>query len=333
MYTDEDLDYAVKKGIFTGESVGEFRAQLSSTKNTPSVDEENFRLITGFNDIFVVIACMLLLFSSKWVLSTINESLGSLVFTVMAWGLAEFFVLRRKMALPAIVLLLSFVGGVFGLSLSLFHSLSETSLIVAAALAAIAAYFHWRRFKVPITVATGTAAAIGFLIASILSIFPGAKDWLDVILFICGVVTFVFAMYWDASDLNRTTRRSDVSFWLHLLSAPLIIHPVFSNLGILDGKESLSSMAIVIILYFLMTFVSVVVDRRAFMVSSLIYVLYALSSLLKVYGVVGYSFALTGVIIGSALLLLSAFWHPARTKLLALLSPSIQNHVPGINNN
>ena len=63
MYTDEDLDYAVKKGIFTGESVAEFRAQLSSSKNTPSVDEENFRLITGFNDIFVVIACMLLLFS------------------------------------------------------------------------------------------------------------------------------------------------------------------------------------------------------------------------------------------------------------------------------
>jgi hypothetical protein len=333
MYTDEDLDYAVKKGIFTGASVAEFRDHLSSSRNTPSVDEENFRLISGFNDIFVVIACLLLLFSSKWVLSSINESLGSLVFTGMAWGLAEFFVLRRKMALPAIVLLLSFVGGVFGLTLSLFHSLSETSFIVAAALSAIAAYFHWRRFRVPITVAAGSAAAIGFLVASILSVIPDAKDWLDVILFVCGVMTFVFAMCWDASDLDRTTRRSDVAFWLHLLSAPLIIHPVFSNLGILDGNEGLGSMAIVILLYFLMTFVSVVVDRRAFMVSSLIYVLYAISSILKVYGAVGYSFAVTGVIIGSALLLLSAFWHPARTRLVALLSPSIRSHVPGIINN
>jgi len=331
MYTDEDLDDAVKKGVFSDTSVAQFRAELSSSKNVSSVDEENFRLISGFNDIFVVIACLLLLFSSLWVVRGINESLGFLVFTLLAWGLAEFFVLKKKMALPAIVLLLSFVGGVFFFSYGVSSMWFETSTIFATALSAIAAYFHWRRFNVPITVAAGTAAIIGFLVALVGLIVPNAASWFLLALFICGVFAFLFAMYWDASDRSRVTRRSDVAFWLHLLSAPLIIHPVFSSLGILQGNESVSSMAVVIGLYLLMTFISVAIDRRAFMVSSLAYVLYALSKLLNVYGDVGYSFAATGVLIGAALLLLSALWHSTRAKLVVLLPASIQRYLPEIN--
>jgi hypothetical protein len=45
MYTDEDLNYAVEKGVFTVSSVEEFRSLLSMSKFSPSVDEENFRLI------------------------------------------------------------------------------------------------------------------------------------------------------------------------------------------------------------------------------------------------------------------------------------------------
>ncbi len=328
MYTDEDLDYAVKQGIFTDASVAEFRATLDSSKNTSSVDEENFSLISGFNDIFVVIACLLLLFSSLWAVQTVDDSFGLLVFCLLAWVLAEFFVRRRKLALPAIVLLLSFVGGVFALCLGLFQSTHGTAYIVASSVAAMAAYAHWLRFQVPITVAAGTAAAIGVLVSSVLSISPDAKEWLMTVFFICGVVAFSFAMYWDASDRSRTTRRSDVAFWLHLLSAPLIIHPVFSNLGILEGQESLGSMAIVLSLYLLMTFISVAVDRRAFMVSSLAYVVYAISNLLKVYGAVGHSFSLTGILIGAALLLLSAFWHSARVYVLAVLPPSVRRLLP-----
>jgi len=330
MYTDEDLDYAVKQGIFTDSSVAEFRTTVESLKNTSAVDEENFSLISGFNDIFVVIACMLLLFSSLWVVRATDENLALLMFSLLAWGLAEFFVRKRKLAFPAIVLLLSFVGGVFALCLNLIHPLSEVSLVVASLISAVAAYAHWRRFQVPITIAAGTAAIIGVLVFSVMSLFPTAEEWFLVALFFCGVGAFLFAMYWDASDRARTTRHSDVAFWLHLLSAPLIIHPVFSNLGIFEGVESLGSMAIVIGLYLLMTFISVAVDRRAFMVSSLVYVIYAISSLLKAYGAVGYSFSLTGVLIGAALLLLSAFWHAARAQVVTLLPSSVQRYVPEV---
>jgi hypothetical protein len=137
-------------------------------------------------------------------------------------------------------------------------------------------------------------------------------------------------MYWDASDRDRVTRRSDVAFWLHLLSAPLIIHPVFSNLGVLEGQESMGSMAVILSLYLLMTFISVAIDRRAFMVSSLMYVIYAISTLLEAYGAVGNSFSVTGVFIGAALLLLSAFWHSTRARVVELLPSSVQKYLPEV---
>jgi hypothetical protein len=330
MYTDEELNFAVEKDVFTATAVEEFRNLVSSSKNSASVDEENFRLIGGFNDIFIVIACFLLLFSSLWVLKSINASLGYMVFALLSWGLSEFFVLKRKMALPAIALLLSFIGGIFALSISFFSPPSGMAFVFASVISTIAAYCHWLRFNVPITVAVGTAAGVGVLISVTLTLFPDAKDWLLVILFICGLIAFLFAMYWDSSDTNRITRRADVAFWLHLLSAPLIIHPVFSSLGILNGNESLGSMAVVVGLYLLMTSVSIAIDRRAFMVSSLVYVLYALSSLIKTYGGVGYSFALTGVLMGCALLLLSAYWHPVRERLVTKLPGFVKVKLPKI---
>ena len=334
MYSDEDMNLAVDKGVFTEASVTEFRSLMSSLNNAPLVDEENFRLIGGFNDIFIVIACALLLFSSLLVLnySIDNNSWGLLVFTALSWLLAEFFVRKRRMALPAIALLFAFIGGIFSLSVSFFDVPSDSIFLAVLALSSIAAYVHWLRFKVPITVAVGTASAVGFLVTLTASVFPDARDWFLVALFICGSLSFVFAMVWDSSDTSRTTRRADVAFWLHLLSAPLIIHPIFSGLGVLKGNESLSSMTLVLVLYLLMTSISIAIDRRAFMVSSLVYVIYALSSLIQTYGGVGYSFALTGVFIGGGLLLLSAYWHRVRAQLVKALPDFVKTYIPAIKN-
>lgn len=328
MYSDEDLDLAVKKGVFTATSVDEFRELVASSKETSVVDEENFRLVGGFNDIFIVIACALLLFSSLWVVSPINESLGYLVFAALSWALSEVFVKRRKMALPAIVLLLTFVGGAFSFAGSLLAADSSYGVIFSTALATLAAYLHWRRFYVPITIAVGTGTGLALLGSTVMSVFPASADLFMVTTFLCGCIAFVLAMYWDAGDTSRRTRKSDVAFWLHLLSAPLIIHPIFSNLGVLEGNESLSNMLLIVLLYLLMTLVSISIDRRAFMVSSLMYVIYALVSLFEHYGGVGYSFAVTGIVMGASLLLLSFYWHTVRAIFVQKLPERIQHYLP-----
>ena len=111
MYTDDDIESAVEAGILTDDNATAFRGHVSERRGAPIVDDEHFRFITGFNDIFVVIACLLSLVSLAWIgADTVDGWVGGLLCVVAAWGLAEFFTRKRRMALPSIVLLVGFVG-------------------------------------------------------------------------------------------------------------------------------------------------------------------------------------------------------------------------------
>ncbi len=108
-----------------------------------------------------------------------------------------------------------------------------------------AAGIYWRRFHVPITVAAGAAAVAGLFLAIVIGIVqPGdAKSAENLILgfvLLLGIGVFLFAMWWDASDRTRTTRRSDVAFWLHLLAAPMIAHPIFTLIGLNRAPSALA---------------------------------------------------------------------------------------------
>jgi hypothetical protein len=143
-----------------------------------------------------------------------------------------------------------------------------------------------------------------------------------------GVGTFLFAMWWDSSDRTRTTRRSDVAFWLHLLAAPMIVHPIFTLLGLTSGHINVAEGLAVIALYIALGLTALAVDRRALLVSALAYVLYALDELFRQFGAVELNVALTALVIGSALLLLSAFWHQARAAIVRPLPASLRERLP-----
>jgi hypothetical protein len=139
---------------------------------------------------------------------------------------------------------------------------------------------------------------------------------------------FLLAMRWDSSDPRRETRRSDVAFWLHLLAAPMIVHPIFTLLGLTTGEASAGEAAVVILVYIVLGLAALAIDRRALLVSALAYVLYALNSLFREYGAVELSVALTALVIGSALLLLSAFWTNARRAVVRPLPDRLQARLP-----
>lgn len=330
MYSDDDLEQAVDKEIFSRGAVAQFRDFIAERDNTHAADEEDFRLITSFNDIFVVIACLLLLLSAGWVIQGTSAALSAAVVAALSWGLAEFFVRKRKMALPAIVLLVTFVANVFTAIVLLFGFPDEKGFMLAGLVATIAAWLHWTRFHVPITVAAGAATAVAFVLAGLIYMLPALRDHLNSLMFVGGIAIFLLAMVWDAKDPKRVSGRSDVAFWLHLTAAPLIVHPIFSNLGIFEGNQTPLDLGIVLMLYLVLTVISLVIDRRAFMVSSLIYVLAALTQLLDTYGLAGDSFAYVGVVIGLSLLLLSGFWHRARRVLVQALPDGWQRRLPEV---
>jgi hypothetical protein len=135
-------------------------------------------------------------------------------------------------------------------------------------------------------------------------------------------------MWWDSSDRARLTRRSDVAFWLHLLAAPMIIHPVFTLLGLNDGNATIGEGVVVILLYVALGLTALAIDRRALLVSALAYVLFALQALFREFGAVELNIALTALVIGSALLLLSAFWHQARSAIVTKLPDGLKARLP-----
>src|SRR5689334_15844165 len=345
MYSQQELDDAVAAGVITPEAADALRGYIETQRTTAIPDEEQFRLITGFNDIFVSIAAAILLFAVGWIGQSIGQSTGlfisdhgetgpsflaPLAVAATSWGLALFFTAKRRMALPSILLLLAFVGGVLVTTGFLLVEIigpdrfnGQSQLLgatvggISAAIAAVAAWIHWRRFHVPITVAAGAAAVAGIFVSAVVAIVqPGdSKSAMNLILgfvLLLGIGMFLFAMWWDASDRARLTRRSDVAFWLHLLAAPMIAHPIFTLLGVMNGNVGTGVGLLVVGLYILFGLTALAVDRRALLVSALAYVLYALTELFKRFGAVELNVALTALIIGSALLLLSAYWHQAR---------------------
>jgi uncharacterized integral membrane protein len=361
MYSQQELDDAVASGVISAEAADALRAHVEGQRSSVIADEEQFRLLTGFNDIFVSIAAAILLFAVGWIGQSIGQSAGLMIsehgeggpsfiaplaVAATAWPLALFFTARRRMALPSILLLLAFVGGVlmtsaFGLvqviGADRFNDNSQllpaTVGGISAAIAAAAAWLHWRRFHVPITVAAGAAAVAGLFLAVVVAIVqPGdtesAKNLILGFVLLLGIGVFLFAMWWDASDRTRTTRRADVAFWLHLLAAPMIAHPIFTLIGLNNGAVGTGEALLVVGLYVLFGLTALAIDRRALLVSALAYVLYALTELFKQFGAVELNVALTALIIGSALLLLSAYWHQARGLVVRRLPSNLQERLP-----
>lgn len=350
MYTEEDLRHAVASGAISAEAANALRNSVRGARDAPATDEENFRLINSFNDIFVTIAAVLLLVAMGGIGQVFTPGLdgpppvSGLLIAGAAWGMAEYFTRVRRMALPSIVLLLAFVGGVFEMLLgTVFMSFGGDNfernqvlaglLISGAALTtAGAAWLHWRRFMVPITVAAGSAALTGTVLALVVTAVGPENMGEQIIIplvFAAGLAVFGFAMRWDTSDRERQTRRSDVAFWLHLLAAPMIAHPLFHWLGVTGGENIGMGAAIgVLLVYVALGIVALAIDRRALLVSALAYVLAALTFLFDRFGAVELNVALTALVIGSALLTLSAFWSPIRRAVVVQLPGNLQQRLP-----
>src|SRR6476620_11527339 len=233
MYSQQELDDAVASGVIKAADADALRSYIEGQRSIAIPDEEQFRLLTGFNDIFVSIAAAILLVAVGWIGQWLGQSAGLIItdhgdtgtsflaplaVAATSWALPLFFTAKRRMALPSILLLLSFAGGVLTSTALLLvqiigperldspnQVLAATVGGVSAAVAAIAAWVHWRRFHVPITIAAGAAAVSGLFLAIVGGIInpQDAASGKNVILSfvrVLGVGVFLFAMWWDSSD-------------------------------------------------------------------------------------------------------------------------------------
>ena len=246
MYSQNDLDEAVASGALSAESATALRAFVERQRALPSVDEEHFRLITGFNDIFVSIAAAILLFAVGWIGQSIGRVDGPRRSTAMAparfaplavaataWGLALFFTAKRRMALPSILLLLAFVGGAvrgFGLRAGAGdrRGQSEPQCRCSAGFSppspqpspplarGCTGAVSRCRSRSPPALPRSPAIAVALLVSLIGTPIDEMRDIILGFVLLLGVGMFLFAMRWDSSD----PRADHAAQRCRLLAAP-----------------------------------------------------------------------------------------------------------------
>lgn len=341
MIRDEHIDAAVAQGIITSDQARRLRAlaegpTLLREELTADPDDERFRLIGGFNDVFVTIGVGLLVAALFALASVLEFRIGfAALAMIAAWALSEVFSRRMRLALPSIALAVMFAGAGSFLGVyagQILAGLSDDVLgtafpIFAGIGAAVAAFVHVRRFHVPVDWAI---VALGLSYAGAHAILLAAPGFSPALLYsLIGALIFAAAIRVDASDRERLTRRSDIAFWLHLVAAPMVVHRGLQLLvGNSDGMGTGQALAVLVV-FVLLGLVAIIIDRRALLVSGLTYAGVALGYLIS-QGVardMGLSLTLLGLAI--VVLGLSAGWRSLRRAILPLLPlGSLRNSIP-----
>ena len=105
-FTEQDLRDAVRDGAVPESAVDAFRSYMAS--RSTRVDEEEFHLFRGFNDVFVALASVLLFTGITWFTADLGVVATCLLVMAVAAALSEYFTLRKRLALSSIVYVLAF---------------------------------------------------------------------------------------------------------------------------------------------------------------------------------------------------------------------------------
>jgi hypothetical protein len=345
----DDLKSAVEAGVIDAAQAEKLKA-MSAAPNASApayadmalADEEHFRFLNGFNDVFLTIGVLLV--AGALVFAATPQFSGSVlgVMTLAAaifWILSEILVRRLRAVLPGIALSILFVAFAATAIVIQLHSrvdIQSTSdpwaelafwrypslLFSVPALAAAVAYYL--RFRLPFALALIALAAYGVFRSALHAYGVAEGADMPFIAFASGLVILAVAMAYDAQDLKRTTRFSDCAFWLHLVAAPLIVSPVITLIK-QSTADSGTTSSIVLMAVFALGLFALAIDRRALLVSSLLYFTVAVYDLLSrgsldtSTAMTTTSLVMTLALVGGFVLILGVFWHPLRQRLLPLV--------------
>lgn len=367
MIQNEDLEIAVTRGVISPTQAealtdiarariqaggGAVRTGTVASAGSPvqAGEEGHFRLLGGFNDVFLLIGSMLFVGGLAVAVSKYPEHLmwASGGAALVVWGLAEVLTARMRLTLPSIFLVIAFVaftslaGTVAFVNPRVIERLGANLALNAVTLGVwltciplVAALVHYWRFRVPFTMVLIAASLLAIVFAAM-----ARKDitwpliYLNHTLLAAGFCVFVAAMWYDMADVERTSRSSDNAFWLHMMAASLIVH---TTVGWLIGAGGPTVRAtgngvgagagMVFAAIAILALVSVIIDRRALLVSGLVYLAGALGYFIQR---LGHAPDVTAMLIlfsiGAFVLVLGVGWKPLRRLVMGILPGFIPRH-------
>lgn len=351
-------------------------ADVERSDAKPSVDDQ-MRLVGGGNDIFVTVGIILLFSGALFALQSVFAPGDNLIWVIMAissWLVAEIVTRQKRMRLSSTLLALVFVVAAFSLLteklsasisipsqinafslMALRSEAGQVALILGGGLIAAAAVYFFR-FKVPVLAGVIAIAVtgLGFLGAIVFyhdQLISGAvaapipEQLADVVAnaliipLVCGLLIFAVAVAFDLRDRERQTVWSDCAFWLHVVSAPLLVHPLFilsTGQEVLSGQIEPGISASILLGLMITTFVIVAlaIDRRSLLAPTLAYfgsvgIYYLINGAANTTGIP--PFALILIVIGAVVILFGAGWQRIRRLIIKPLVPtSILDRLPPI---
>lgn len=314
--------------------------------STVASGDEPFALFRGFRDVFLAIGIVILAVGLTSVAGQIlgmrfdlqagwTDALFGLVLAVIAWIVAEWVTGKLRMPLASLVTALAFSAAFAAtlLSLSEMAGLSSgTGLsidLLAPILGALGALLFYVRFRLPaalLLIAGGLSSTILRMIDPTWFDSPGLTFQFASLA--VGFVVFAVAISYELRDPKRVQRQSENAFWLHLLAAPLIVFALTggaTSLDISSTGEALRMFAVVFVLGLL----ALLIDRRAFIVSALLYLAGAIAYTISQSGVApDTQFAITALLLGLFVVGLALGWQPLRKAFLAMLPNGLSSRLP-----
>jgi hypothetical protein len=340
MLTRADLDEAVKGGIITQAqslALQDLPAKRLAARHQHALSDERFVFMKNFNEFFIALG-VVLLGIGLWAAAEAIPLLGvafPVIFIAVMWGLAEYLTRKLKLTLPSIVLavfiipgLAYYVHGIIAISNDTAWLSVPQALLFPGLAAIVAALLFYLRFRLPFTLLLLAGSCVVTFIAAASQLFGEPSQSVSYGLFlIAGLATLAAAQWYDMSDRERLTRRSDCAFWLTLIAAPLIVHPIAGMIS--SGTEATAqSNILTIAAVVLFAFVALIIDRRAFLVSSLAYLGGALVYAFTQLGGAQNAIWITLLLMGASVILLGVGWHRARRAVMQFVPSTLTRHLP-----
>ncbi|WP_119390539.1 hypothetical protein [Taklimakanibacter lacteus] len=362
MLTRADLDEAVKSGIITEQqslALASLPEKRRQARHVHALGDERFVFMKNFNEFFIALGVVLLaagiMFATPMFVALAETLLGPVVpylgrnaamgiyfatltlfFIVVMWALAEYLTRKLKLTLPSIVLALFIVPGLAYYIHSLIMAVSyerawtgfPQSLLIPGIAGGLAAVLFYLRFRLPFALLLLAGSCVVTLVAGYARLFGYVSDAATYGLFLfAGLATLAAAQRYDMSDRERITRRSDCGFWLTLIAAPLIVHPIagmISSGADMTAQTSFLTIAVVV----LFALAALIIDRRALLVSSLAYLGGAMLFTFTELGGEQNARWITLLLLGTSVILLGVGWHRARRAVMQFVPSPIAQHLP-----
>lgn len=324
-------------------------APVDAEPHSAVAASETPRLIRGFHDILITIGVVTAV-GGLWGL------VGAPAAIIAVWLLAEFLVIRQRLALPAFVLTILFVATIAATSSDWIGFAEQASgeiigpLLLFFAVPLTLVPFYWR-FRIPVALAALILSAILWTLYLVLATIAAAgsdgslgnalaamPQMTGAIAMAFAMLMFAVAMYFDMRDPQRLTRRSDVAFWLHLGAAPALLYAAFALFLFDSGVElwwgdnpGLRQAATALAIISALMLIGIVIDRRAFVTSGLISLGAAIVVIARETNIdMSELAALPVFLVGLIVLTLGTGWQFLRRVIVVNLPDSVQRKVPPV---